>query len=105
MTLVSRIVTYAAIIILSVLLLLAYQKLGSMQEKISIIENNLELAIKSKDLSDQAVDSAIRTREQLHEHAKQQMRDTEQALKDSGSWCDIAVPDNVRRMFEKHNDK
>jgi predicted Holliday junction resolvase-like endonuclease len=105
MTLVSRIVTYVAILLLCVALYMTYQKTLLMQEKISIIENNLELAIKSKDLSDQAVDSAIRTREQLHEHAKQQMRDTEQALKDSGSWCDIAVPDNVRRMFEKHNDK
>ena len=105
MTLISRIVTYAALLVLGVALLFAYQKLGSMQEKISIIENNLELVRQSKELSDQAADTAMRTREQLHEQAKQQMHETEDALKNNSDWADILIPDSVRRMFGKEQSK
>lgn len=102
---INRVCVFIAILFFCSALYLMNLKIGVMQQKISVIEKNLELAVKSKELSDQATDSAIRIREQIHEQAKQQMRNTEQALKENSDWADILVPDSVQRVFGKEQAK
>ncbi len=97
----SRVVPYIVMAVLSACLVYALYCLGEMNERIGHVEADLDAAKQSKVLSDQAADSAMRIREQIHETARQQLQQTEQALKNNGDWADQLVPDDVRRMLGK----
>ena len=97
----------SAIIAVLILLFLAFgyvaiDKIGSLNAKLKESQSLVESLRAEKQLSDDAVSTATSLREQIHEQAREKLKETEKALQDNSSWADILIPDDIReRLFKK----
>jgi hypothetical protein len=83
----------------------AKEKVDSLNEKLKASHEIIGQLQAEKELSDKATTTATTIREQIHEKAREQLKEIDQALQDNGSFADIIIPDNIReRLFNKKND-